>query len=155
MGSCGGMHTLVKGLIAGAAGTCALNLATYLDMLIRARPASGTPKETARRLTEVAGVSLGDEERAGNRQEAIGALLGYATGAGAAVCYGLLDGRRRLPCPVGVAALTVLAMAGSNGPMTALGVTDPREWSATSWISDIVPHMAYGVVAYAAYELMR
>ncbi|MFG1698225.1 hypothetical protein [Nonomuraea sp. NPDC049309] len=150
------MHTLVKGLIAGAAGTCALNIVTYLDMLVRARPASGTPKETASRLAEAAGLSLGgDEERAGNREEAIGALLGYATGAGVAVCYGLLAGRRRPPCPAGVAALAALAMLGSNGPMTVLGVTDPRKWSAADWISDVVPHAAYGVVAYAAYELMR
>jgi hypothetical protein len=30
--------------------------------------------------------------------------------------------------------------------MTVLGVTDPRTWSAVDWISDLVPHLAYGAV---------
>jgi hypothetical protein len=37
-------------------------------------------------------------------------------------------------------------MAAGDGPMTALGVTDPRTWAATDWISDVVPHLAYGTV---------
>ena len=44
---------LVRGAVAGAAGTTALNAATYLDMALRARPASETPQhavdEIARR----------------------------------------------------------------------------------------------------------
>jgi hypothetical protein len=31
--------------------------------------------------------------------------------------------------------------------MTVLGVTDPRSWSVTDWVSDLVPHLAYGAVA--------
>jgi hypothetical protein len=30
--------------------------------------------------------------------------------------------------------------------MTVLGVTDPRTWSASDWMSDVVPHVAYGAV---------
>ncbi|GAA3129859.1 MULTISPECIES: hypothetical protein [Nonomuraea] len=149
------MQTLGKRLIAGAAGTCALNLVTYLDMAVRARAASSTPAETVGKLAEMGGVGLGEKEQAENRKEALGALVGYATGAGAAVCYGMLASKRRVPWPVGVLALTALAMVGSNGPMTALGITDPREWSASSWASDVVPHLAYGVTAYSAYELMK
>ena len=40
--------------------------------------------------------------------------------------------------------LGVLVVA--NGPMTVLGVTDPRTWSRTDWVSDVVPHLAYGAV---------
>jgi hypothetical protein len=40
-------------------------------------------------------------------------------------------------------------MAGANGPMTALGITDPRRWSPAAWISDVVPHLAYGLVTAA------
>ncbi|TDC10416.1 hypothetical protein E1267_04230 [Nonomuraea longispora] len=149
------MHTIVKSLIAGAAGTSALNLATYLDMAIRARAASTTPQQTVERLAGLADVDLGHDERAGHRKEALGALTGYATGAGAALCYGLLSSRRRPSWPAGVGALTALAMAGSNVPMTVLGVTDPREWPVSSWISDVVPHLAYGLTAYVAYELLR
>jgi hypothetical protein len=32
--------------------------------------------------------------------------------------------------------------------MAVLGVSDPRTWSAADWISDVVPHLAYGVVTY-------
>ncbi|GAA4146700.1 hypothetical protein [Actinomadura keratinilytica] len=144
------MGTIAKGLIAGAVGTGALNVATYLDMAARARPASGTPEETVRRLARGAGVGLGEGERAGNREAGLGPLLGYATGLGAAVAYGPLA--RRLPWPVGAVVLTALAMAGSIGPMAALGVTDPRRWSAADWASDVVPHLAYGVAAAAAFR---
>jgi hypothetical protein len=47
---------------------------------------------------------------------------------------------------VGTALTTVGVLIGSNGPMTVLGITDPRTWSTTDWISDVVPHLAYGVV---------
>ncbi|MBF8185411.1 hypothetical protein ITP53_06595 [Nonomuraea sp. K274] len=149
------MHTLVNGLIAGAAGTSALNIATYLDMVIRARGASTTPQRAVSKLADRAHLDLGEEEHASNRRDALGSLLGYATGAGAAVCYGLLTAGRRPSCPVGVLTLTALAMTGSNGPLMAMGVTDPRQWPPSSWLSDALPHLAYGVTAYAAYELLR
>jgi hypothetical protein len=34
--------------------------------------------------------------------------------------------------------------------MAGLGVSDPRTWDAGSWLSDIVPHLAFGAVVYAA-----
>ena len=37
-------------------------------------------------------------------------------------------------------------LVAANGPMTALGITDPRTWSATDWVSDLVPHLAYAAV---------
>ncbi|SDH83680.1 hypothetical protein [Nonomuraea jiangxiensis] len=149
------MHRLAAGLVAGAVGTSALNVATYLDMVIRARGASSTPEQAVEKMTNLADVDLGDGERAENRKQALGALLGYATGAGAALTYGLLSGRRRPSWPVGVLALTAMAMAGSDAPLTLAGVTDPRRWSVTDWVSDVVPHLAYGITAYAAYELLR
>ncbi len=33
--------------------------------------------------------------------------------------------------------------------MTLLGVTDPRTSPATSWVADVVPHLAYGAVTAA------
>jgi hypothetical protein len=63
------------------------------------------------------------------------------------VLIGLLRaaGLRSQPV-VGTGLITVGVMAAANGPMVALGITDPRTWSATDWISDIVPHLAYGAV---------
>ncbi|NUR85689.1 MAG: hypothetical protein HOY71_16560 [Nonomuraea sp.] len=149
------MHTLVKGLIAGAAGTTALNTASYLDMAIRARGASSTPQQAVDKLAGITHTDLGDGERADHRKEALGSLMGYATGVASAIAYGMLSGRRRRPWPLGVLALTGLAMSGSNVPLTLLGATDPRTWSAGSWVSDVIPHLAYGFTAYAAYEMMR
>ncbi|MFI6918540.1 hypothetical protein ACIBIZ_01205 [Nonomuraea spiralis] len=77
------MHTLVKGLVAGAAGTTALNTASYLDMLVRARGASSTPRQAVEKLSDLTHTDLGDGDRAANRTEALGSLMGYATGIGA------------------------------------------------------------------------
>jgi hypothetical protein len=38
--------------------------------------------------------------------------------------------------------------------MTALGVTDPRTWPVSSWVTDIVPHLAYTAVTLAALDLL-
>ncbi|MFD0904841.1 hypothetical protein [Actinomadura sediminis] len=149
------MDRLTRGLVAGAAGTSALNVVTYLDMAVRARPASSTPEQSVEKMADLAGVGLGPEEQAENRKAGLGPLLGYGTGAGAALLYGLLAGRRRVPPPVAVAALTGLAMAGSSAPMTALGLTDPRTWSASDWLMDAVPHLAYGAVAAGVYAALR
>lgn len=46
-------------------------------------------------------------------------------------------------------------MAGSDAPATALGVTDPRTWSRTAWLSDIVPHLVYGTVTASVYRSLH
>ncbi len=33
--------------------------------------------------------------------------------------------------------------------MAALGISDPRTWSAQDWAADVVPHLAYGLVTAA------
>jgi hypothetical protein len=37
-------------------------------------------------------------------------------------------------------------MAGADAPLFALGVGDSREWGAADWVSDALPHAAYGAV---------
>lgn len=140
------MRTLARGLLAGVAGTLALDAVTYLDMTIRGRSASRAPEQTVQRLAELLHVDLGSGEPAENRRTALGALLGYVTGLGTAAGYALVV-RRPQPVPVAAGPLTVLAMTGANGPMTLLGITDPRTWKAADWVADVVPHLAYGVVA--------
>ncbi|NDU73793.1 hypothetical protein GWI34_14270 [Actinomadura sp. DSM 109109] len=148
------MDRITRGLAAGAAGTTALNMVTYLDMAVRGRPASSTPEKSVEKLADVTGFPLGEGEKAENRKAGIGPMLGFGTGLGAGLLYGLLAGGRRLPRPAGTAALTGLAMAGSTAPMTVLGLTDPREWSASDWAADVVPHLAYGAVAALVYEAL-
>ncbi|MFY1635058.1 hypothetical protein ACN27F_17585 [Solwaraspora sp. WMMB335] len=148
------MRRILSGLLAGAAGTSALNMVTYLDMAGRARPASSTPQRSVGRLADTLHVDLGDEETAQRRRAGLGPLLGYATGLGAGVLYATL-GPRHAPVWAATGLLAALAMAGSDAPMTLLKVSDPRQWSAADWVSDIVPHLAYGLVAAAVLHRIR
>lgn len=172
-------NRIVAGAIAGAAGVVALNAAGYLDMLIRGRAASDMPARVAGKLADQFGVPLEyepdaadaaedeDEDEAedagdpgedgsdiaANRSEAVGALLGLANGIGIGVAYGIA--RLILPRPpawLAGAALGAAAMAASDYPATRLGLTEPRDWNATDWVSDVVPHMAFGIVTAIAFE---
>lgn len=149
------MSRLVDGAIAGAVGSTALNVVSYLDMVLRARPASATPEETAGRFAELAHVDLGPEDQAANRRSGLGPLLGYGAGVAAGVAFAVLSGRRRVPLPVAVALLGGGVMATSDGSMTVLGVTDPRRWGRADWLSDLVPHLAYGLAAAATWNRLR
>jgi hypothetical protein len=148
---------LLRGIAAGAVGTIALDVVSYLDMVVRARPASSVPADVVGALAERAGVELvADGESAANRRSGIGALLGYGVGLGGGVAYGLL--RSLLPAPrrpwVAAAGLGLAAMAASDAPATALGVTDPRTWGAAGWASDLLPHLAYGLATATVYEAL-
>jgi hypothetical protein len=37
--------------------------------------------------------------------------------------------------------------------MTVSGVTDPRSWSASEWLADVLPHAAYALAAAGVLEL--
>ncbi|WP_329459811.1 hypothetical protein [Streptomyces sp. NBC_01497] len=142
------------GAAAGAAGTVALDTVTYLDMVLRARPASHTPETTVERLAEAAHTHVpGDGDRRENRTVALGALTGIVAGVGMGALLGLARAAGwRPPTVIAAAVAAVGALAGTNGPMIALKVTDPRTWSTTDWVSDLVPHLAYAVVTRAALE---
>jgi hypothetical protein len=146
-----GISTLgwaLRGAAAGAAGSTALNAVTYLDMAARGRGSSSTPQQTVEELADKAHVTIpGDEETRENRKQGLGPLIGLVAGVGVGVVGGLARASGyRSAKPVGVALTTLGVMVAANGPMTALGVTDPRTWSATDWIADLVPHLVYGVV---------
>jgi len=148
----GRLAGLVDGAIAGAVGSTALNVVSYLDMVIRARPASSSPEQSAGRLADAVHIDLGPEDRAANRRSGLGPLLGYATGVACAAAFTAAAGSRRIPLPVAAGLLGAGVMLTSDGSMTALRVTDPRGWSRTDWMSDIVPHLAYGLAAAATLD---
>ncbi|MDP9429634.1 MAG: hypothetical protein M3Q47_12495 [Actinomycetota bacterium] len=138
----------LRGAAAGAAGSTALNAVTYLDMVVRGRGTSSTPEKTVEALAEKAHVPIpGDEETRSNRVQGLGPMTGLVAGVGVGVVVGLVRaaGFRSQPL-VGTLLTTLGVLVAANGPMTALGITDPRTWSATDWASDIVPHLAYGAV---------
>jgi hypothetical protein len=69
------------------------------------------------------------------------------TGVAAGAVYGAARAAGwRIPAPVGAVLAAVAAMAGSDGPIVALGISDPRDWGTVDWASDEVPHLAYGAV---------
>jgi hypothetical protein len=145
-----------RGMLAGAAGTTALNAATYLDMAVRGRPASSTPERSVEVLAARAGVEVpGAGETRQSRLTGLGAVLGAATGVGVGAAFGLLRWAGvRLPAPVDALLVGATAMAASDVSMTRLGVTDPRDWDATAWLSDALPHLAYGAVTVAALRAL-
>jgi hypothetical protein len=148
---------LARGAIAGAVGTTALNAATYLDMAVRGRPGSSTPEQTVERGAEELGVEVpGDESSRESRISGLGPLLGTAAGVSAGLALGAM---RAAGWPRGristAGTAWVLAMLTGNAPMTVLGVTDPREWPASSWAADIVPHAVYAVAATATLEALE
>ena len=142
----------VRGAAAGAAGTTALNVVAYLDMAVRGRPASSTPERTLEKLAATAHVSIpGDESTRPNRVEGLGALTGLLSGIGVGGMFGLA---RASGLRAGTLLTTLVVLVSTNGPMTVLGITDPRTWSRTDWISDLVPHLAYGAVVATTMDAL-
>lgn len=155
------VRTLLMGAAAGAVGTVALDITTYLDMAVRGRPSSEVPARTATRIAAVVGADLNPppgapqeaEQQAQSRQSGVGALLGYAAGLGVGAAYGAI--RPWLgDAPLGLTglALGAAAMAAGDLPPILTGSTNPREWGTSGWVSDIIPHLAYGVCAAIAYD---
>ncbi|WP_433222594.1 hypothetical protein ACQP00_23905 [Dactylosporangium sp. CS-047395] len=146
---------LFRGALAGAAGTTALNAASYLDMAVRGRPASNTPQDMVQKLADDTGVPVpGDDETRTNRLQGLGPLfgigVGMAVGALAGVVHTALAKRgRALPPAVEIALIGGAAMATSDVPLKLFGISDPKTWSAKDWASDVVPHALYGAATYA------
>jgi hypothetical protein len=142
------LRGMLLGAAAGAAGTTMLNAVTYLDMVARGRPASSTPEDTVEALSEKTHISIpGRGEDRTNRVTGLGALTGIAAGVGTGALLGLARAAGYRPGKVvsGLVA-TLGALLGTNGPMTVLGVTDPRSWAAEDWVADVIPHLAYGAL---------
>jgi hypothetical protein len=148
---------LLLGAIAGAAGNLTLEIVTYGDMLLRGRAASSVPANTVRILADEFGIEALSSEASGElvetRRSAAGALLGYALGIGLGGAYGLVrPGLRRASTPLAGVAVGLAAMTAADASYAVTGSSDPRTWTIADWISDLVPHMVYGLVTVATYE---
>lgn len=146
------MGLIARGLAAGAAGTTALNAVTYLDMAIRGRGTSGSPQQLIENAADAAGVDVpGSKSERQNRVDGLGPLAGSAVGVLVGAATGLVDRvtLRKLPVPVLAVFAGAAAMVLTDVPLELLDVSDPRDWAATDWVSDAVPHLAYGLVTVA------
>lgn len=139
-------RAIANGLAAGAAGTTALNAATYADMAVRGRGTSPIPEKAVEELARRAGQEIpGSGSERDNRVQGLGALSGIASGLGIGVAAAFLGPlHRRLPAVLSAIALGGLAMAATDASMVRLGLTDPKSWSTQDWLSDALPHLAYG-----------
>lgn len=147
---------LMRGAAAGAAGTTALNAVTYLDMAVRGRPSSSTPEQTVEKIANAVHLSIpGSGDARENRLSGLGPLMGLGVGTGAGAFLGALHAAGlRLPLIPESVATAVGVMSSTNTPMAVIGISDPRSWSVSSWMSDVLPHAAYGVVtAWTLHEL--
>jgi hypothetical protein len=130
---------------------------TYGDMLLRGRAASGVPATMAGTLADTFGIealsSAATGNQADNRRSAAGALLGYALGIGLGGAYGLArPSLGRASTPLSGVAVGLAAMAAADTSYAVTGVSDPKSWSVADRISDLVPHVIYGLVTVATYE---
>jgi hypothetical protein len=152
---------LLSGAAAGAAGTSALNVLGYLDIAVRGRAASTTPERTVEALARLFGLTVpGSGDVLANRLSGLGALTGYGAGIGMGLILGLAYALGWRPSLlVATLVATALALVGTNGPMTVLGVTNPLTWGVVGLISDLIPHLGYGVVTalllHYLYPLVR
>jgi uncharacterized membrane protein len=145
------LKTVGRGLIAGATGVTALNWVGYLDMAVRGRPASDAPARLVEAGLERVDLPLpGAGDALANRLSGLGALAGIKVGLGVGVAASVARSLGlRLPAPLAIAVTGAAAMAASDVPIAALGISDPRDWSAVDWASDVVPHLAYAVATHA------
>ncbi len=150
------------GLVAGAAGTVALNVATYVDMALRGRASSGAPSQMVSVLADKANLPLSSQgvgsqdQSAQNRESGLGALLGYVDGLGIGIVYGLLRSQfDTVSVPLAATGVGAAAMAASDVPLIALKVSDPRSWGLSGWAADAIPHLVYGLVTVLVYEALR
>ncbi|WP_329110347.1 hypothetical protein OG792_15550 [Micromonospora sp. NBC_01699] len=148
------LANLTNGILAGAAATLARELVSNLDVVVRARPMSNSHERTVQRLMERAQLSLGPEDRAANRRAGLGPLLGFANGVLTVALFATVTARRRPAPPVAVGLIGLGGMLVADGPMAALGVTNPRRWRARDWFEDALPYVAYSLTAVATLTLL-
>jgi hypothetical protein len=131
---------ILKGAMAGAAGTTVLNAVGYGDMALRGRPASSTPEQVVEQLARRSGLTIpGTGQACQSRLEGLGALTGMAAGVGVGAVAGLVPRAvRRLGPLAGPAAIGAAAMLATDLTIAVLGVSDPRTWDAAQTGSESV-----------------
>jgi hypothetical protein len=147
---------LVAGAAGGAAGTTALNAVTYLDMAVRGRSTSSAPEDSIEVLVSRTGLRIpGEEDTRKNRVAGLGPLNGIFVGVGIGAVLGLARTAGWRPHVLTAGLVTGLgAMAATDSSMAALGVSDPRTWTLMDWLSDVVPHLAYGLATAAVAQAL-
>lgn len=116
------------------------------------------PRQLVDRLAKQIGINTSDtpSEMVKNRESGIGALMGYSDGLLAGTLYGMpRPTMHNLPKPIAGIGLGLAVMVLTDAPMTAMQLTDPRQWGMSGWLSDLIPHLAYGMATAWVVDAMR
>ncbi len=153
-------ETLV-GVVAGALGTVAINMSTYVDMAVRGRESSNAPSKLVEIVAGKTGLPLSSrgvgvqDQKAQSRETGIGALLGYMNGLGVGAAYGALRTQMNgKSIPLTGIAIGLISMTASDIPLVALKISNPKTWGVSGWASDVIPHLIYGLITASAYEAL-
>jgi hypothetical protein len=156
---------LVRGALAGAAGTLAMDLVWYrrqqrdgseqsfLEWELGGSPGSydeaGPPAQVARTLAGALGIEL-PESSAGAATN----VVHWATGMGYAAVIQAVIGRRRNLAASGLAT-GVGAFANSYAVLGALGIYQPIwEYDADTLRDDLTAHLVFGAATAVAYRVL-
>lgn len=155
------LSSTLRGIIAGATGTVALDISTYMDMAIRGRSSSNAPSKMIDAVAQKIHPPLSTQssssnnQSAQNRESGLGCLLGYGNGLGTRVIYGILRSQfEEVPAQLAAPLVGLTAMAASDVPLVALRVSNPKTWGISGWLTDTIPHLIYGIVTVATYEAL-
>jgi hypothetical protein len=139
---------LLRGLVAGAAGTAAMTVSSTLEMRLRRRPPSDAPAAAA---GEVLGVVPRDE--AGKRR--FGTLVHWAYGTSWGAARGVIGAAGVQGLPAALLHLG-LVWGAEQVVLPTLGVAEPGwRWGAAELSTDLLHHGVYAGVTSLVYELLE
>jgi hypothetical protein len=137
---------LGRGMVAGAAATAAMTVASTAEMRLRGREPSGAPAEVAGKL-----LGVKPRKRSGER---FATVVHAATGVSLGAARGLLDlaGMRGAAAP---AAFFALAWAPDLVVVPAAGVAPPPwRWGAPELAISAFHHAVYAAVGERTYRAL-
>jgi hypothetical protein len=134
-----------RGLVAGAAATAAMTVASTAEMKLRRRPPSMAPADVAARL-------LGVKPK---RKKRFGTVAHLTTGISLGAARGLLD-VAGLPPNGAAAAFFAIAWTPDLVVVPAAGAAPPPwQWSVTETAISGAHHAVYAAAGEAAYRALR
>ncbi|WNO76707.1 hypothetical protein [Streptomyces sp. AM8-1-1] len=151
------IRPLLHGAVAGLAGTTALNIAGYAEIAFRGRPVSETPEITVRTLAEKLHIRIpGVDEVRENRIAGLAPLTGYTVGLCMGAALSVVQAAGWPPTKASrYAFASLFALTVTNAPIMLLGISDPRTWAPSDWVSDIIPHVLFAAVTVRVLEKLE
>jgi hypothetical protein len=154
MGRCD-MKTMLRGAVAGLAGTTAMTAAMLASKKAGMEPGKLEPKEVAENFEEIIGIRHYLPKRA---FEASWVMLHFGYGSMSGVVYALAQGITRLDnrTLVGSSFGMLLWAAGYCGWLPLLGLyPPPTRVPKRKVVANILAHLTYGATTAMAHRLLR